>query len=203
MSVRYKIVGMASHEISPAPYSSSKRGLSAALRSTALLAGAVLSAVVLQGYSVSAASAAPLAQAPAQPPAVPYTKKHIYSETADPHADIAAALKQAKREHKNVILDFGGDWCGDCQVLDIYFHQSPNDALLAKNFILVHVFIGHLDLNVDVAEKYGIPLNKGVPALAVVNPEGKVLYSQKTGEFENMRHMDAQSVTDFLDRWKS
>jgi thiol:disulfide interchange protein len=206
MQCAYKIVGMASHEISRPPYSSSKRGLSAALRTTALLAGAVLSAVVLQGYSqttVSAASAAPLAQAPAQPPAVPYTKKHIYDETTDPKADIAAALKQAKHEHKNVILDFGGDWCGDCQVLDIYFHQSPNDALLAKNFVLVHIFIGHMDKNVDVAEKYGIPLNKGVPALAVVNPAGKVLYSQKTGEFENMRHMDAQSVTEFLDRWKS
>jgi|GEM_PF-257799 len=199
---------MESHEIFDYGYSSPKRRLSATVRMTALLAGAVLSFAAVKGCKQSPvlASEAPsalLAQAPVKPPAVPYTKKHIYDETTDPKVDIAAALKQAKREHKNVILDFGGDWCGDCQVLDIYFRQSPNDALLAKNFILVHVFIGHLDLNVDVAEKYGIPLKKGVPALAVVNPSGKVLYSQKTGEFEDMRHMDAQSVTDFLDRWKS
>jgi thiol:disulfide interchange protein len=135
--------------------------------------------------------------------AVPFVKKHIYSETANPRADIAAALQQARREHKRVLLDFGGDWCGDCQVLDIYFHQSPNEELLAKHFVVVHIFIGHLDLNVDLAAKYGVPLNKGVPALAVLDAHGAVLYSQKTGEFENMRNMEAQSVTAFLNRWKS
>jgi hypothetical protein len=29
------------------------------------------------------------------------------------------------------------------------------------------------------------------------------LYSQKTGEFESMRHMDPNSVTSFLEHWKS
>ena len=78
------------------------------------------------------------------------TIRHIYSETADAKADIAAALEQAKREHKRAILDFGGDWCGDCQVLDFYFHQPPNAELLAKNFVLVHVWIGQIDANLDI-----------------------------------------------------
>ncbi len=133
---------------------------------------------------------------------VPFVKKHIYSETADPNADIAAALKQARAEHKRVLLDFGGDWCGDCQVLDIYFHQAPNDALLAKNFVLVHVFIGHIDKNLEIPEKYGVAIKKGVPALAVVSAKGEPIFAQKTGEFENMRNMNSQSVTDFLEKWK-
>lgn len=135
--------------------------------------------------------------------AAPYSKQHIYSETADPRADIAAALKQATREHKRVILDFGGDWCPDCQVLDIYLHQSPNSELLAKNFLLVHVFIGQMDKNLELASKYGVPIERGVPALAVVDGNGKVLYSQNTGQFNNMRRMDVQSVTDFLTKWKA
>jgi thiol:disulfide interchange protein len=130
------------------------------------------------------------------------TPKHIYSETANPRADIAAAMAQAKREHKRVILDFGGDWCGDCQVLDIYFHQAPNSDLVAKKFVLVHVWIGHMDKNIDVAAKYGVPINKGVPALAVLAPDGKVLYSQATGQFADMRHMDSASVSEFLNKWK-
>ncbi|WP_263374148.1 thioredoxin family protein [Granulicella aggregans] len=132
----------------------------------------------------------------------PFVKKHIYSETSDPKADIAAAFAQAKKEHKRVLLDFGGDWCGDCQVLDIYFHQAPNDALLEKNFVLVHVFIGHIDKNLDIPEKYGVAIHKGVPALAVVSPKGETIFAQKTGEFEDMRHMNSQSVTDFLEKWK-
>jgi thiol:disulfide interchange protein len=133
---------------------------------------------------------------------VQYTTKHIYSETADPKADIAAALKEARKDHKRVLLDFGGDWCGDCQVLDIYFHQAPNAELLNTSYILVHVWIGRMDHNLDIPEKYGVPINKGVPALAVLNARGEVLYSQKTGEFEDMRHMDASSVTSFLEKWK-
>lgn len=133
----------------------------------------------------------------------PMVQKHLYSATADAKADIAAALKQAAVEHKRVILDFGGDWCGDCQVLDIYFHQSPNAELLAKHFLIVHIDIGHMDKNVDVADKYRIPLKKGVPALAVLDAHGKLLYSQKTGEFEDMRNMNSKSVTEFLNRWKA
>jgi thiol:disulfide interchange protein len=126
----------------------------------------------------------------------------IYSATADAHADIAQALHTAAKTHKHVILDFGGNWCGDCQVLDIYFHQQPNLPILEDNFVLVHVDIGHMDKNTDVAEKYDIPLKRGVPALAVLDEHGHLLYSQKTGEFEAMRKMDPASVTEFLNQWK-
>lgn len=125
--------------------------------------------------------------------------KNLYSETANPTADIAAALAQARREHKHVILDFGGNWCGDCQVLDIYYHQSPNAELLAKNFILVHVNIGHMDKNVDVAKKYKVPITKGVPALAVIDAHGNLLYSEHEKEFE---HTSPEAITAFLNRWK-
>jgi thiol:disulfide interchange protein len=144
---------------------------------------------------------APISHAAAQN--VPFVKKHLYSETANPTSDIAAALKQARAENKRVILDFGGDWCGDCQVLDIYMHQSPNAELLAKHFIVVHVDIGHMDHNVDVAKKYNVPIEKGVPALAVLDAHGKLLFSQENKEFENMRNMRSEDVTAFLNKWKA
>jgi thioredoxin 1 len=128
--------------------------------------------------------------------------RHIYDESADAHAEVRAAIAQAEREHKRVILDFGGNWCGDCQVLDIYFHQQPNADLLAQNFVLVDIDIGRMDKNVDVAQRYSVPLRKGVPALAVLDTNGRLLYSQTNGEFEKMRHMDPGSVTDFLEHWK-
>jgi len=159
-------------------------------------------AVLALAFGVGASVLAQEIAAP-KPPAHPYTKRHLYDETVDPRVEIAAALKQAKAENKRVILDFGGDWCGDCQVLDIYFHEAPNDELLAKYFVVAHVFIGRMDKNIDLAAEYGVPINRGVPALAVIDAKGKPLYSQKIGEFNDMRHMDAQSVTEFLNRWKS
>jgi hypothetical protein len=64
------------------------------------------------------------------------------------------------------------------------------------------VNIGLRDQNLDIAARYEIPLNKGVPALAILDSKGKLLYSQKTGEFEAMRHMQSSDVTEFLNRWK-
>jgi thioredoxin 1 len=126
----------------------------------------------------------------------------IYPAPAQASADIAAAIKTGAAAHKRVILDFGGNWCPDCYVLDSYFHDAANKPLLDASFILVHVNVGRLDANLDIAQRYQIPLNKGVPAVAVLDETGKLLFSQKTGEFEAMRHMQSQAVTDFLVLWK-
>lgn len=129
-----------------------------------------------------------------------FTPQHIYPSVDAARPEIKAALLKARREHKRVLLDFGGDWCGDCQVLNIYFHRSPNAELLNRYFVLVDVNIGHMDQNLDVAHQYGVPV-QGVPALAVVSPDGHVIYAQNK-EFEDMRTMSPQSVTDFLNKWK-
>jgi thiol:disulfide interchange protein len=128
--------------------------------------------------------------------------REIYPDPAQAKADLAAALKLAASAHKRIILDFGGDWCGDCQVLDRYFHDPANRPILEANFVLVHVNIGHMDANLEIARKYGVPLEKGVPALAVLDERGKLLYSQKSGEFEAMRRMESSEVTKFLVQWK-
>jgi thioredoxin 1 len=126
----------------------------------------------------------------------------IYSDTADAKQEIRDAILKAASEHKRVLLDFGGNWCGDCKVLNIYFHDPGNAALLAANYVLVDVSVGQYDRNLDLAAKYGIPLQKGVPALAVLDGSGRVVYAQRNGEFEKMRKLDSATVTAFLQKWK-
>jgi hypothetical protein len=81
-------------------------------------------------------------------------------------------------------------------------HDSKNQPLVESNFVVVHVNVGHIDANLDLAEKYGVPLHKGVPALAILSDHGALLYSQKNGEFEAMRRMESSALTDFLVQWK-
>jgi thiol:disulfide interchange protein len=128
--------------------------------------------------------------------------RDIYPAPAQAKPDLAAALKTAAAAHKRILLDFGGNWCPDCVVLDGYFHNPANRPILEANFVLVHVNIGKMDANLEIAEKYGVPLDKGVPALAVLDESGKLLYSQKSGEFEAMRRMESSAVTKFLVQWK-
>ena len=130
-------------------------------------------------------------------------ERDIYPPADQAKIDLAAALATSAVTHKRVILDFGGNWCPDCHVLDRYFHDSANQPILDAGYILVHVNIGRMNENLDIAERYQIPLRKGVPALAVLGERGELLYSQRTGEFEAMRGMQSSAVTDFLVRWKS
>jgi thiol:disulfide interchange protein len=126
----------------------------------------------------------------------------IYPDGARAEQDIAAALARASKEKKRVLLDFGGNWCGDCQVLEIYFHDAANRSLLEQNYVLVPVNIGRYDENMDIAARYGVPVARGVPALAVLEPNGQLVYSQRNAEFEAMGKVDSASVTAFLLQWK-
>ena len=133
-------------------------------------------------------------------PAGAQVNKNLYSESADANADLAAAEVRAAREHKRILLDFGGNWCGDCQVLNIYSMQEPNADILAKHFIVVHIDIGHMDHNVDVAKRFQVPITRGVPALAVISAHGQLIYAEREKEFE---HTSPEALTTFLNRWKS
>lgn len=121
----------------------------------------------------------------------------------DPKKAIATAEAEAAKTNKRVIIDFGGNWCGDCKALEAYMHKPENQGLLSANYVLVKVNVGDdgITQNFDLAQHYGIPL-KGVPSLAVVDPQDHVIYSQANKEFADMRHMDPSSVHEFLEQWK-
>ena len=125
----------------------------------------------------------------------------IYNENADAKKEIKEALVKAKAEHKRLLLVFGADWCYDCHVLDYRFHQADIEPTLDKNFIVVHVDIGQGEKNVDLAERYNIPLNRGVPSIAVVSSTGAVLYSTQHGEISPTRKLPASDILAFLKQW--
>ena len=127
---------------------------------------------------------------------------NIYPENVDARTEIHDAVARATREHKRIILVFGANWCYDCHVLDYALHQ-PNVAKLADpNFIVVHVDTGENNKNLDLAAQYKVPMNKGIPVLAVLDSDGSLLYSQQNGEFEAARSMDPAVLTAFLKQWK-
>ncbi|MGA7521947.1 MAG: thioredoxin family protein [Acidobacteriaceae bacterium] len=136
-------------------------------------------------------------------PATPFRVHAIFDPGADAAAQVREALAEASRQHKRVLLDFGGNWCGDCQILDYYFHQPPNAGLIDHNYIVVDIDVGHLDHNVAVANQYGVTLAHGVPALAIVDAQGHVLYSQNDGQFSSMGRVDPAAVTSLLQQWKA
>lgn len=128
---------------------------------------------------------------------------NLYKKEADARAEIKEAVTKAGKDHQRVILVFGGNWCYDCHVLDQAFHQADVAPLVEKNFQVVHVDIGDDGKkNNDVAAEYKVPLDKGVPALAILGPDGKLVFSQQGGEWQAARSMDPDDVVAFLNKWK-
>jgi len=130
------------------------------------------------------------------------TSKVIYAPGLDAHAEIKQALAQALKQHKNVIVVFGANWCYDCHVLDLAFHRPDLAGVLQRNYEVVHVDVGEGDKNQDIMQQYHVPMKKGIPALAVLDSNGKPLYSQQGGEFEKARSLAPQDLLAFLNKWK-
>ncbi len=126
----------------------------------------------------------------------------LYDDPKEAPAEIASALTAAAKDHKRVLLVFGGNWCYDCHVLDAAFHSKEIAPFVNENYHVVHVNVGDYDKNLDLAKKYEIPLDKGVPSLAVLDPDGKLVVSQKKGEFESTTRIGPENVIEFLRYWK-
>jgi thioredoxin 1 len=129
----------------------------------------------------------------------------LYPPPEKAEEEIRDALAAAAKDHKRVILVFGANWCYDCHVLDTTFHSKDFAGVVNANYHVVHINVGDEgDKNLDLAEKYGVPL-KGhvrIPSLAVLDPDGKVVYSQKNGEFDDSVRIGPDDVAAFLSKWK-
>ncbi len=129
-------------------------------------------------------------------------KKNIYPPDADAHAEIKEAEERAAAGHKRVLLVFGANWCFDCHVLDLAFHR-PDFASAMAGYEVVHVDLGDdSKKNADVVKQFDVTLDKGIPTLAVIESDGKLVVSQKNGEFEDARSLRPEALLEFLNKWK-
>jgi protein disulfide-isomerase len=99
--------------------------------------------------------------------------------------DLDAALAQAKKEKKLVVMDFtGSDWCGWCIKLQKEVFNTDDFAKYAKdNLVLVEVDFPSKKKQSDelkkankkLQDKYGAD---GFPTIVVLNSEGKQVWKQ-------------------------
>jgi hypothetical protein len=180
------------------------------LRISATLGNSHLSAGMVQewarrpdGWKLVASERGDFSVEPARrlpQPAVPNV--NLYSDPREAEAELKAGLARAANEHKRVIVVFGGNWCYDCHVLDTTFHSKEFAPIVNANYHVIHINVGNYDANLDLADKYQIPLKKGVPSLAILDPDGSLVVSQKQGEFESTMRIGPEDVIDFLKKWK-
>ena len=139
-------------------------------------------------------------QSHAQDVAAPAAARPMpYDESADPHRDLQAALANARKSGKRVLVVFGANWCPDCRVLDREFHAGGKTAaLVAERYEVVKVDVGRFDRNLDIAKLYGEPIRKGIPSVVVVTPTNEVVYQTRAGELADARGLGADGIYAFF-----
>lgn len=162
------------------------------------------------------ALAAPAAAAPAKAPKVsiasftqlktplpyPYDEKADANPTAT-DAKVAAAKARAKASGKLLLIDLGGNWCGDCRILAATMDLPELKTFVDRHYETVEVDVGRMDKNLQVPAKYGITERlKGVPSLLIVDPRtDKLVNAGRTANLSDARHMTPQALADYLAQW--
>jgi hypothetical protein len=126
--------------------------------------------------------------------------------TFDPNADatysIKAALSAANRENKRVLVEFGGNRCDSCSLLNAAFTQDAEIApAVQKSFVLVLV---DMESNQKLVSRYvQNEMRAGVPFLALLNKDGKVLKRRRTDDLGAGSKINVGKVKEFLQQWSS
>lgn len=126
-----------------------------------------------------------------------------YHPEADAEADIAKAVKQAKKEGKNVMIQAGGNWCIWCLRFNNYVQQTPELKNLAdKNFVYYHLNWSQENKNEKIFAKYGNPGDKfGYPVFIVLDGDGKQIHIQDSAVLENGSGYSLEKVKEFFSNW--
>jgi thiol-disulfide isomerase/thioredoxin len=164
--------------------------LATALAAVVLVAAAPGSALAAKAPKVALKSLADL-------PTPPYP----YDEKADAEADVAAALKRARKARKLTLIDFGGNWCADCRIFAGVIEQPDIKPWVDRHYEVVTVNVGRYDKNMQIPARYGVDKLKGVPSFLVVDANGKLVNPGAFFALTDARNMTPQSIVDWLAQW--
>jgi thiol:disulfide interchange protein len=123
-----------------------------------------------------------------------------YDKTRDPAADLAAAIPQAQREHKRILLEVGGEWCVYCRLLNKVVHEDERLVKrLADDFIVLKVNFSDDVKNETFLARY--PSIPSYPHLFVLETDGTFLLSETPDSFMDKDKYVADKILAFLEKW--
>jgi len=149
-----------------------------------------------------------LAAVPAPKPSIatlqqlPVVTMQPYDESANADAAVAAAFARAKKSQKRVLIDLGGNWCGDCIVLANFVQLPEMRRFVESHYEEVSVDVGRFNRNLQIPARFGFTKRlEGVPTLLIATPDGKLVNGDNVFATADARHMTPQALADYLARY--
>ena len=126
----------------------------------------------------------------------------LYNPAADANNEIAIAVKKAAAEHKNVLLQIGGNWCIWCvRFNDLVTKDLDLDKYVRENYVIVHVNYSKENKNDALLAQLGYPQRFGFPVFVVLDDKGNRIHTQNSGYLEEGKGHSKDKVMEFFKDW--
>lgn len=112
-------------------------------------------------------------------------------------------MQQAKKEHKRIILQAGGNWCIWCLRFNDFIKHTPTlQSIVNEYYLYYHLNYSKENKNEAIFKRYGNPGAKyGYPVFLVLDQEGNLLHTQDSAVLEEGKGYSVEKVKAFLERW--
>ncbi len=126
----------------------------------------------------------------------------LYNPQADAQQAIKSAVDKANKEHKNVLLQIGGNWCVWCLRFNkLTTTDTTLNRLVNTNYEVVHVNYSSENKNEQTLASLGYPQRFGFPVFVVLDNKGNRLHTQNSAYLEEGKGHSPKLVAEFLQQW--
>ena len=133
---------------------------------------------------------------------LPVVTMQPYDEAANADDQVAAAFARAQKSHKRVLIDLGGNWCGDCIILANFVKLPEMRRFMGAHYEEVSVDVGRFNRNLQIPARFGFTKRlEGVPALLIATPDGKLVNGSNIFATADARNMTPQALADYLAKY--
>lgn len=109
-----------------------------------------------------------------------YVFNEPYNLLADSKAEITDSISKLG-DRQLLIVILGANWCPECRLLASEIESGPLKPLDGTALSFVKVDVNGWDRNMDIVEKLDNPTSGGIPAIAIIDSQGRLL-ATRTGK---------------------
>jgi len=133
------------------------------------------------------------------------TNPEIYDARADGEQQLAETLREARVDHKRVLLNLGANWCSDSQAMfRVLSTNSEIQGVISEHYVFEMIDVNQRGLkarNARLVARFGNPIAAGIPVLLVLDENGALLNPDPGERLADSDHAHPAIVLAYLRKW--
>ncbi len=126
----------------------------------------------------------------------------LYNPGINAVPQIHHAVDSARKSHKHVLIQVGGNWCPWCiRMHDFIKEHYRLDSIIQANYVFIRVNYSNENKNPEAMELLDFPQRFGFPVLVILDENGNRIHTQNTAYLEEDNSYSEKIIFSFLKVW--